>query len=49
MKKLFPNLTLAGVAIGLINLTVVAFVAFIATTILSALAAWSVTVFNFLN
>lgn len=49
MKKLFPKFTFAGLLIGLLNLSVAAFMGFIAATILSALAAWSVAVFNWLN
>jgi hypothetical protein len=48
LKKLFPNFTFAGFLTGLLNLSVVGLIAFIAATILSALAAWSVAVFNWL-
>ena len=49
MKNLFPKFTLTGLLIGLLNLSVVAIIAFIAVTILSGLAVWSVAVFNWLN
>lgn len=48
-KKIFPKFTLAGLLIGLLNLSVVALIAFIAVTILSGLAVWSVAVFNWLK
>jgi hypothetical protein len=48
-KKLFPKFTVAGLLIGLLNLSVLAFLGLITVTILSALAAWSVAVFNWLN